>query len=710
MRWRPSIRAASTAAALPAVAAVALAAFTAAALSASTDRDQSFGGGGGLVTTDFGGSDDQAHAVAMQTDGRIVVVGGRNVDDDFSPNDFALARYNSDGSLDSSFDDDGRVITDFGTNRDHARAIAIANDGTIVAAGSNAVDFQLARYLPSGALDPAFGTDGKVTSDLGGGDFVEDLAIQSDGAIVAVGGSGAAFALARYLPDGTLDASFSEDGKVTTDFAGGGSAANALALQSDGKLLVAGRAPCSPLCRDFALARYNPDGSLDMSFDGDGKLTTDFGGDVDAAVDLAVLEDGKLVAVGRGAATAGGGSDGFAVARYHADGRLDSSFDGDGKTIVSNRAIPAPSASALALQPGGKILIGGGIWRGPDKGNFALSRLNSDGSLDTSFSFDGWIEDDFAHRHDHLVGLALQGDSRIIAAGFSAELSETAASGDFAVVRYLPDGDAVAPESEIVEGPAEGSVTNSRQATFSFTGRDNIDTAGELSFRCSLDGQPLTPCTSPLGYSQLSAGRHQFTVVARDRAGNNEHTPATRMWTIDLRPPETMLTRTVARLTRSRAASFAFTGTDETPASLSFECALDNGAARSCTSAHRLGGLADGRHRFAVHAVDQAGNRDPSAASHQWTVDRTPPTRPRVRGPRKTAARRPRYRLSARDAITAAANLRFRCRVDSRRLRPCAASLRLRLRPGKHTLFAVAIDQAGNRSRLARTVIVISKR
>jgi uncharacterized delta-60 repeat protein len=360
MRGRASIRAASTAAALPAVVAVALAAFAGAALSAATDRDQSFGGGTGLVTTDFDGSDDQAYAVALQTDGRIVVAGGRNVDDDFSPNDFALARYNSDGSLDNSFNGDGTVITDFGTNRDHARAVAIATDGAIVAAGSNAVDFQLARYLPSGALDPAFGTGGKLTTDLGGGDFVADLAIQPDGAIVAVGGSGAAFALARYLPNGTLDPSFSEDGKVTTDLAGGG-AANAVALQSDGKLVVAGRGPCNPMCRDFALARYNPDGSLDASFDGDGKLTTDFGGDVDAAADVAVASDGKLVAVGRGATAVGQGS-GVAVARYHADGSLDSSFDTDGKTIVSGGTPgPGPTADTLALQPGGKILIGGGI-------------------------------------------------------------------------------------------------------------------------------------------------------------------------------------------------------------------------------------------------------------------------------------------------------------------------------------------------------------
>jgi uncharacterized delta-60 repeat protein len=695
---------------LPALVALTLLAFVATALSAAADRDVAFGNGEGFVTTDFGGSDDQAQAVAIQADGRIVVVGGRNIGADFDSDDFALARYSPDGSIDTSFGADGKVITDFGTNRDEARAVAIQDDGAIVVAGSNAVDFELARYLPTGALDPGFSGDGMLTTDLGGGDFVDDLAIQPDGAIVAVGGTSAHFALARYLPDGTLDASFSGDGKVTTDFSGGGSAATAVTLQSDGKIVVAGRGPCNPWCRDFALARYNPDGSLDATLDGDGKLTTDFGGDADAAHDLAIQADGKLIAAGRGALNVGSSSDGFAVARYHTDGSLDASFDGDGKTIVVE-GIPGPDAASLALQPGGKILVGGGIWRGTDQGNYALARLNGDGSRDGTFSSDGWIEDDFAHRHDHLVGLALQSDGKIIAAGFSAELSATAASGDFAVVRYLADGgDTVPPETEIIEGPVEGSVTSLVRPTFAFTGRDNIDMGGQLAFACRLDGGPAMPCVSPIAPAELTEGRHRFEVAARDRAGNGDPTPASRTWTVDSTPPETTLALNGAAITRKRVASFAFTGTDRISASVSFECALDDGSIRSCSSPHVRSALADGRHRFTVRAIDQASNRDPSAAVVRWTVDTRPPTKPRVRGPRKTASRRPVYRFESADAIARASRLKFRCRVDSRRLRPCAAAQRLRLRPGKHTLFVAALDEAGNQSRVARTAIVVSKR
>ena len=431
---------------LPVVAAVALAAFAATALSAGADRDLAFGDGG-LVTTDFGASDDEGQAVALQADSKIVVVGGRNIDADFDSNDFALARYETDGSLDPTFDGDGKVITDFGTNRDEARAVAIQNDGAIVVGGWNAFDFQLARYLPNGALDPDFGDGGHLVTDLGGGDFVADLAIQADGGIVAVGGNGN-FALARYLPDGTLDPSFSADGKVTTQF-DGGSAADAVALQADGKLVVVGRGPCNPSCRDFALARYNPDGSLDTTFDGDGKLTTDFGGDFDAAGDVALQDDGSIVVAGRGATSTGRSWDGFAIARYNVDGRLDGSFDGDGKTILADDTgpPPPPAAEALALLPGGKILVGGVLWRGPDGANFALARLNTDGTLDRGFSSDGWSDDDFAHRHDVLLGLAVQDDGMIVAAGFSAELVETRASSDFAVIRYLPDGgDTMAPK------------------------------------------------------------------------------------------------------------------------------------------------------------------------------------------------------------------------------------------------------------------------
>ena len=196
--------------------------------------------------------------------------------------------------------------------------MALQPDGKIVAAGRALGDFALARYLPNGSLDPTFSGDGKVTTDFSGGSFdeVHALALQPDGKLVVAGrgGVGHDFALARYLPNGTLDSTFSGDGKLTTDF---GSVefemVLALVLQPDGKLVVAGTGGAG---HDFALARYLPNGTLDSTFSGDGKLTTDFGSNRDEASALAIQpNNGRLVVAGISGTP---GLRDFTLARYHA--------------------------------------------------------------------------------------------------------------------------------------------------------------------------------------------------------------------------------------------------------------------------------------------------------------------------------------------------------------------------------------------------------
>jgi uncharacterized delta-60 repeat protein len=212
--------------------------------------------------------------------------------------------------LDTTFDSDGKVTTDFGAAED-ASAVAIQPDGRIVAAGESqggfGRDFALARYNVDGSLDTSFDSDGKVTTDFGVLDAASDVAIQPDGRIVAAGNSGGFgfsrdFALARYNRDGSLDTSFDSDGKVTTDF-GGSEVATAVAVHPDGRCVAAGGSD-----EDFALAGYKVDGSLDTSFDSDGKVTTDFGG-FEFASDVAIQPDGRIVAAGNS------GGD-FALARY----------------------------------------------------------------------------------------------------------------------------------------------------------------------------------------------------------------------------------------------------------------------------------------------------------------------------------------------------------------------------------------------------------
>ena len=270
------------------------------------------------MTTGISGGDDQAFAIALQPDGKLVAVGEAS-------GDFALARYNPDGTLDLSFNGSGLVTTDFAGGFDRVEALAVQADGKLVAAGQafsgTSLDFALARYNPDGTLDASFGSGGKVTTDLAGGDDAGffTIAILAGGKLMAQGsgftGAGQDFTLARYNPNGTLDPTFGSGGKVTTDFAGGDDIGISLVVQADGKLVAGGYAFIGAL-RDFALARYKPNGTLDRSFGRQGKVITDFtGGGDDGAVTLALQADGKLVA---GGFAAGPGGYDFALARYRA--------------------------------------------------------------------------------------------------------------------------------------------------------------------------------------------------------------------------------------------------------------------------------------------------------------------------------------------------------------------------------------------------------
>jgi uncharacterized delta-60 repeat protein len=398
------------------------------------DLDPTFDGDG-KVTTHFI-FNDVAHGVAIQPDGKIVAAGFTVCNpcaEPTEPRDFALARYHSDGSLDPTFDGDGRVTTDFGGNTDQAFAVAIQGDGKIVAGGFAAVsgvDFALARYNTDGSLDPTFDGDGKVTTDYGfGSSQVYGLAIQADGKIVAAGyGSSNVqdFFLARYSSNGSPDPSFDGDGKVTfLGFGPNHNQAHAVAIQTDGKIVAAGCANCSTSSANFALARLNTNGSRDPTFDGEGLVTTDFLGDEDQALTVAIHADGKIVAAGFSSLSF---EETFALARYNADGSLESTFDGDGRvtTELGNGA----RAQGVAIQSDGKIVAAGSAcaFCFPEGADFGLTRYNLDGSLDSTFSGDGKVMTDFGFANDQAFAVARQSDGKIVAAGV--------AGGDFALARY----------------------------------------------------------------------------------------------------------------------------------------------------------------------------------------------------------------------------------------------------------------------------------
>ena len=310
----------------------------------------------GTVTTALG-SFAVADGVAIQPGGKIVAAGTATVG---GRERFAVARYESDGDLDPTFSGNGLVTTVIGGSDARARAVAIQPDGKIVTAGyarvAGRLRFALARYETDGDLDTAFGPndDGKLTTAFGRPSQATAVAIQVDGAIVAAGhgrfDGRERFAVARYETDGDLDPTFSGNGKVTTGI-GGYSVANGVAIQPDGRIVAAGYLHGFSGDYRFALARYESDGALDPTFGGNGKVSTRIGAiGVARANAVAIQPDGGIVAAGVDT------EDNllFALARYGSDGARDASFGDDG--VVTT---PTGTATAAALQSDGKIVAAG---------------------------------------------------------------------------------------------------------------------------------------------------------------------------------------------------------------------------------------------------------------------------------------------------------------------------------------------------------------
>ncbi len=415
-------------------------------------------GDNGEVHTDFQGEEDIAFAILVQSDGKIVVAGSALIDKGICPADFdyALARYLPDGSLDPAFGAGGLVTADYGIGPegcpagDVALAAALQPDGKILLTGVSYLEFGseclLLRYEPDGSLP----SSGIYPVPFGNTDNIgSSLAVQPDGKIVLAATTwidgNSDFALARLLPNGQPDPAFGAAGLVTTDFDNSADIANAVCLQTDGKVIVAGTS--GP---DIAVARYNSDGSLDNTFGLGGKITTDVWGYNDRGNAVTVQPDGRILVAGdagRQEQCLGGTCYyEFVLARYNPGGSLDPSFGPDSPSspqpgIVTTSIWEASdNGRAVALQPDGKVIVGGykGITGlgGPD-GDFALARYLADGRLDTSFHAEtistinppGIVTTDFNSTYDGINSIALQGDGKLVAAGF--------AGPNFGLARYL---------------------------------------------------------------------------------------------------------------------------------------------------------------------------------------------------------------------------------------------------------------------------------
>jgi uncharacterized delta-60 repeat protein len=394
------------------------------------DLDPSFGTGG-KVLLDFSSSGFpkvDVSAVVLQPDGKIVIGG--------TAEDFFVARFTSIGTLDASFGTGGIVTTDLTGVRDSVGGLALQSDGKIVAVGTSnnssgtSIGVAVARYNPDGSLDSTFGTAGKVTDSFGSGVFdgIKRVAIQADGKIVLAGQANNDFGLMRLNANGGIDTAFGTSGKVTTDFSGGQDVIGGLVIQADGKVVAGGDGG-----QGFALARYNANGSLDTGFGTGGKVTTDFGTPFDGGTAVALQDDGKIVMAGSAASD-------FAVARYNADGTLDLTFSGDGK-VTTDFTVPtafnsqSPDAGfAVAIQLDGKIVVAGSTSvdfnnSGSLDSNFALARYTASGALDSLFSGDGKASTDFSNRSDAASSIAIErGAGKIVVAGTSSHF--TTGAGD----------------------------------------------------------------------------------------------------------------------------------------------------------------------------------------------------------------------------------------------------------------------------------------
>src|SRR6266851_2729048 len=540
--------------------------------------DQGFGTHGIVIDSTF--PVPSGGVVAIQADGKILLA-GTTYSHTILP-DFVLERYNSDGSLDTTFGTGGTVETDIASGSfDVANSIAVQADGKILVAGTSGTEpnnsFAIVRYNPDGTLDTTFngGIARTNFADIGGlgTSVINSIAFQSDGKISAAGcfissSTGTwEFALARFDSDGTLDTTFGIQfsighftigtGEILTDFnfpLGGidhRSQVNSVAIQSDGRIVAAGTETDLEGHGVFALARYYADGTLDPDFQGGGKVVTSFPTFEAEAFSLAIQPDGKMVVAGHHRAS-GLFSRSIALARYDPDGSMDGGFGSGGLVITQFPSSDSDEAFSLALQPDGKIVVAGN-----NGTNIGLARYNPNGTLDKSFSFDGFATTNTGFGFSPATGVAIQPDGKIVAAGTSTNSGDT----KFFLTRYLGDAGQLnfasstssIPESgvlipihpgNIIYPPGSGTVTalltvnRTGGATGTVTvdyatsdgtataGVDYTATAGTLTF---LDGETSKTISIPiLDDGTLEGGTDTFNVILSNPTGGATLGPVTK--------------------------------------------------------------------------------------------------------------------------------------------------------------------------------------
>jgi uncharacterized delta-60 repeat protein len=395
--------------------------------------DPTFGSGGEVLTS-FTNGYDAAYAVTTQPDGKILIGSSQ------------IARYNANGTLDTSFGSGGHT-----TNAFNADAIALqpqANGPSKILAAGNISspkgygEFAVDRYNANGTLDTTFGKKGEVVTDLGGTiTSLESMVVDSAGRILVAGytnatGAGYVAALVRYNANGSLDTTFGSGGKLITSIQDQNSGTiDGLALQADGKIVLAacGTDP-SKHTQVFEVARFNTNGTLDSTFGTGGVVTTLVGG-ADQFGGLAIQADGKIVVAG--IETAGVNSVyPFYLVRYNTDGTLDNTFGSSGVVSLTNPPGVMPTPHGVAVQSDGSIVVGGDMGDPvTQKDAFFAVRVSPSGALETSYGDGGaaWVD---AGGGGGAKAIALQPDGALLVVGYE-EPGPNLRPMDVAMVRFL---------------------------------------------------------------------------------------------------------------------------------------------------------------------------------------------------------------------------------------------------------------------------------
>ncbi|HUR98153.1 MAG TPA: hypothetical protein VMZ26_08835 [Pyrinomonadaceae bacterium] len=413
--------------------------------------DASFGSGGVTLTSiNYNTSNNYALASALQPDGKIITaVQGYNYPAG-TGQDFYVQRYLPDGSLDPNFGTYGsggvtRITFTAAYDNEIPSAIAVQADGKIVVAGT-AIGFAIARLNSDGTIDNTFGTGGMVSFRFASNDGakLESMALQADGRVVLLGTSSDKFAFARLMPSGAFDTSFNGSGKVTISTVSNknGGSGRAVAIQGDGKIVGVGSRPTISgkvsTGGDFAVMRLHPNGTLDSGFGSGGKVFTDFVGLEDRARSVAIDINGRLVVggsakVGSALGRADVGFYRYAAVRYNQNGTLDTTFGNSGK-VTAGPAGYREQIDGLAIQLDGKIVAVGNM-QDPDQivNDATVLRFNPDGTLDATFGANGnGLVQSGVAGNDASPAVLLQPDGKIVTAGFQS-------NGDFVcVARFLP--------------------------------------------------------------------------------------------------------------------------------------------------------------------------------------------------------------------------------------------------------------------------------